>query len=481
MGALHCVDRYLVSATGAANTWVMTLGTAFAVAFAYFGAAQLGLALLAQPSDVAVFWPASGIATGILIAAGRRTGVAVVVGVLVGTVVANIMSDRSVLTSVLNGFCNVGEAVLMAFLLDRWFGRPFIFGDLRRVVGFFAAAALATATSALGGALIMITFHVPAPFWDAWRTWFLSDAVGIVVVAPFLIEVSQLRREPSSPAKLIEGAGILALTVLTSLYALTRPTGTWLSFDTDAIVFPLLLWLAVRHQRAFAVAGALAVSIATIGVTTFGIGHFGNVNVSTLERVLGAQLVATVATAFTLVLTGLFAERRKSEEGLRESEERLRLAQLKTGVGIWDWNVRTGKVTCTRELEAIFGLEPESVTCYADFRDRVHPDDIDAVEAQRDAAVRRRETFSLEFRIIRPDGQVRCISAVGGAIYDEATGEQSAFSAITSTLRSASWPSSTWLNATHSSTLLGRLHVSAPMPTTIVQRPCSFPRGVLQF
>jgi integral membrane sensor domain MASE1 len=141
MGALHCVDRYLVPATGAANAWIMTLGTAFAVTVAYFGAAWLGLGLLAQPSDVAVFWPASGIAAGILIAAGRRAGVALVVGVLVGTVVANLMSDRSVLTSVLKGFCNVGEVVLMAFLLDRWFGRPFIFADLRRVVGFFAAAA----------------------------------------------------------------------------------------------------------------------------------------------------------------------------------------------------------------------------------------------------------------------------------------------------------------------------------------------------
>ena len=93
--------------------------------FRYFLAAQLGLALLAKPSGVAVFWPASGVAAGILVAAGRRAGVALVVGVVVGTVAANLMSDRNLLTSVLNGFCNAGEAVLMAWLLDRWFGRPF--------------------------------------------------------------------------------------------------------------------------------------------------------------------------------------------------------------------------------------------------------------------------------------------------------------------------------------------------------------------
>jgi PAS domain S-box-containing protein len=183
------------------------------------------------------------------------------------------------------------------------------------------------------------------------------------------------------------------------------------------------LWLAIRNQL-FAIAGAFAVSLITIGATTFGIGHFGDADLSIVERTLGAQLLTTVVTAFTLVLTALFAERKASEQGLRESEERLRLAQLKTGVGIWDRNVGTGKLIWTPQLEAIYGLKTGSVTCYADFRDRVHPDDIARIEAQQDAAVRRRqETFALEFRIIRADGQVRWISAVVGAVYDEATGE----------------------------------------------------------
>ena len=188
-------------------------------------------------------------------------------------------------------------------------------------------------------------------------------------------------------------------------------------------MFPLLLWLAIRNQL-FAIAGALAVSLLAIGATTFGIGHFGDANLSIVERALGAQLLTTVVTAFTLVLTAMFAERKASEQGLRESEERLRLAQLKTGVGIWDRDARTGKLVWTPQLEAIYGLRPGSVTCYADFRDRVHPDDIARIEALQDGAVRQRqETFAFEFRIIRPDGQVRWISAVVGAVYDEATGK----------------------------------------------------------
>lgn len=116
-------------------------------------------------------------------------------------------------------------------------------------------------------------------------------------------------------------------------------------------------------------------------------------------------------------------EHHKAEDTLRESEERLRLAQSKTGVGLWDRNLCTGEVTWTPELATIFGLEPGRVKCYADFRDRVHPDDIAAIEAERDEAVRRHETFKLEFHIIRPDGQVQWILSMGGAFYDAATGE----------------------------------------------------------
>jgi PAS domain-containing protein len=78
-------------------------------------------------------------------------------------------------------------------------------------------------------------------------------------------------------------------------------------------------------------------------------------------------------------------ERHKAEDALRESEEWLRLAQSRTGIGVWDRNLRTGKLALTPELEAIFGLKPGNVKCYADFRALVHPDDIDPYEAERDA------------------------------------------------------------------------------------------------
>jgi PAS domain S-box-containing protein len=126
----------------------------------------------------------------------------------------------------------------------------------------------------------------------------------------------------------------------------------------------------------------------------------------------GILLVAEVITA-----------RKEAELALRKREERLRLAQASANVGIWDLDLRTNELTWTPELETMYRLKPGSVKSYADFRDRVHPHDIEEMEASRDAAIGKRERFRLEFRIVRADGRVRWLSATGGAIYDEVTGE----------------------------------------------------------
>jgi len=211
---------------------------------------------LSTLSDVAVFWPASGLAAGILIISNRRVRPAIVVGVIIGTVAAYIMSDRSIWTSLFKGFCNAGEAVLVAWLIERWFGRPFAFDDLRRVLGFVAAACLGAAASALGGAATMTLLHTAAPFWDVWRAWFLSDGVGIVMVAPLVVALDQAWSKQSLRTEAVEAVGVLAVLALIISYAVTHLTGSWLSFDADAVVLPLLLWLVARCKPVFGVAGA---------------------------------------------------------------------------------------------------------------------------------------------------------------------------------------------------------------------------------
>jgi len=113
-------------------------------------------------------------------------------------------------------------------------------------------------------------------------------------------------------------------------------------------------------------------------------------------------------------------ERKRVEETLRESEERLRRAQNAGHVGVWEWNLSTQEMQWTPELEAIYGLNPGSVRTYQDFLTLVHPDDIKMVETKRDEAVAQRKTFEFEFRIRRPAIETGWVYCRGGAVYDEA-------------------------------------------------------------
>src|SRR6185437_6384189 len=99
---------------GVRPSWAASAVAAPAVAIAYFLAARLSLLLLAEPDGVAVFWPAAGVASGILIGAGCGARWPVVIGVAAATIVANLLGDRNLWSSIFVATANAIEAVAVA-------------------------------------------------------------------------------------------------------------------------------------------------------------------------------------------------------------------------------------------------------------------------------------------------------------------------------------------------------------------------------
>ena len=120
--------------------WISSIGLAVAVGIAYFLAARLSLALLTKPDGVAVFWPAAGVAAGVLIALGPGARLPVATGAMAATIVANLFGDRTIWGAIVFAICNAGEAILTAALIEFYFGSSFSLGRLRHVLGLLAAA-----------------------------------------------------------------------------------------------------------------------------------------------------------------------------------------------------------------------------------------------------------------------------------------------------------------------------------------------------
>jgi PAS domain S-box-containing protein len=114
-------------------------------------------------------------------------------------------------------------------------------------------------------------------------------------------------------------------------------------------------------------------------------------------------------------------ERQRTEELLRQSEERLRLALEAAQIGTWDWNLNTQQLTWSSQQEILFDLAPGTfIGTYAAALDRIHPADRTSVEAAIAHAIESTGTFNREFRILSTDGSIRWLSGQGKVFYDDA-------------------------------------------------------------
>jgi PAS domain S-box-containing protein len=121
-------------------------------------------------------------------------------------------------------------------------------------------------------------------------------------------------------------------------------------------------------------------------------------------------------------------DRKRAEDVLRDSKERLALAASATRIGMFEWNISKDKVLWTQTHEAIFGYAPATTTTttttttiehdYRKWADRVHPDDMPIVEKETRRCMQERKPFELQYRIIWPDGSLHWVETKGIFLHD---------------------------------------------------------------
>jgi PAS domain S-box-containing protein len=113
-------------------------------------------------------------------------------------------------------------------------------------------------------------------------------------------------------------------------------------------------------------------------------------------------------------------ERSRTQQALRESEARLKLAQQSAGAGVWTWDMRMGKLHWSPELFLLFGLDPSKTEETFDvWRGVLHPEDRPAAEARIEQAVQDHLPLKSEYRIVLGTGETRWINALGNTVYDD--------------------------------------------------------------
>ena len=118
------------------------------------------------------------------------------------------------------------------------------------------------------------------------------------------------------------------------------------------------------------------------------------------------------------------SDRRRAEGALRVSEERLRVALDGTADGIWDWDLQTGQVYYSPRYYTMVGYEPDEFPAvYESWRQRVHPDDLEASEMALQHAIETHSSFAIEFRFKAKNGEWRWILGRGKVAESDKTGK----------------------------------------------------------
>ncbi|MEA3643418.1 MAG: PAS domain S-box protein, partial [Lamprobacter sp.] len=107
------------------------------------------------------------------------------------------------------------------------------------------------------------------------------------------------------------------------------------------------------------------------------------------------------------------SQRKALEAKLARSEERLRLAIEGAQIGVWEWQISTGELYWSDSFKALFGVEFEGLASYELFLETLHPEDRAGVDDRVRQSVETGAPYQVEYRIQRPDGEPRWISALG--------------------------------------------------------------------
>ena len=408
----------------------------------YYAAARLGLRLAIVEDNITPLWPPTGLALVAFLRYGRRLWP----GVAIAAFLVNLPITNTI------------APIVAARLLERVGFRQEI-DRVRDVVALVGLGALLSMTisATIGTAALVLSSRITLEgFWVAWTVWWAGDAMGILVVAPSLLCVLTWNQvEPRLGLRRLPEALVMAALLLgASAFAMA---------NTGQLLFllpPLVGWIAWRFQLRGAAPAVLLVStVATWGASRM-VGWFGDLSLT--EQMLTLQLFnATIAfTAFFLSalvsertqarerlqraahdlegrvrqrtsqlveanehLGHQITERREAETKLRRSEHELAEAQDLARLGRWEWDLGSGTVTWSDDLYRIHGYEPGAFPMTFEKAVELVPEE-DRRRIERNLAdafaMRRREVPDVEYRIVRPDGELRALHGRARLFFDEA-------------------------------------------------------------
>ena len=145
------------------------------------------------------------------------------------------------------------------------------------------------------------------------------------------------------------------------------------------------------------------------------IGHFGVADIVSMEKTGLNELVLRAFAA----RASIEIMRNRAEQTLRQSEANLARAQEIAKIGNWHWDIAANKISWSDQYYHIVGLDKEEFAAnYETSVNLIHPDDLEFFKKTTARVLKEKTSWSIEYRIIRPDNDIRVIHERGEVSVD---------------------------------------------------------------
>jgi integral membrane sensor domain MASE1/DNA-binding NarL/FixJ family response regulator len=283
----------------------------------YFVAGKFGLMLASLHASASPVWPPAGIALAILLLLTYRVWPAI----FVGAFLVNVTTAGNVATSIAIATGNTLEALVGAWLVNRFADGVNAFGRPQGVFKFAVAAAISTIVSPVFGvtSLALAGFADWRNYGAIWLTWWLGDATGDLVFTPLVLLWSVASKRSWNKKEAAEVGALLLLLALLSGVVF----GGW--FEISSRNYPIaficglvVIWTAFRFTQRETATGIFILSAIAVWGTLHGFGPF--IRETENQSLLALQWWTAVLTITAMALSAGMAERRRIEEELQQQK-----------------------------------------------------------------------------------------------------------------------------------------------------------------
>jgi integral membrane sensor domain MASE1 len=298
----------------------------------YYAGARIGLLPALVRGQVTPFWPPTGIAVACLLVFGLRSAP----GVAIAAFAVNAPLGPSVPAAAAIALGNTLAPLAVVLVLGALKVSPKLARVRDGVLFVVVAVSGMTISATLGTATLRLFGGVPADqIWSTWSVWWAGDAMGVLVIAPVLLQLHRLWPwQPPSALRVVEAVALFALVAVVMRYAMDSPAGL--------LVCPLLVWAAVRLRQLGAALVALEVAVLGSAAAASAHGPFAGGDLAHSMLVLqlfNAAIALTgllLAAAITqlddsrrdLGIANLLLSQKVEQRGVEHDRDRNRMAVL---------------------------------------------------------------------------------------------------------------------------------------------------------